>query len=216
MAVVSKKPSPEPASDGPGGTNAVKRRETTSAPGSGRRTEKDASHMTPAHVSSRPSRPDSAGDPGSLQTGQFEQAMTLFRGGQFQPARELFAQATEGPSRDIAFSAKMHIRMCEKRMEQAAPLLETADDYYNYGVALTNQRRLSDAAQQLEQALKMKDVSHYHYALGFCLALSGDSAAAIAHTKRAVEMDPASRTALRNDSEFMAALGNSNVQAILR
>ncbi|MCX6597976.1 MAG: tetratricopeptide repeat protein [Acidobacteria bacterium] len=173
--------------------------------------------MTSAPVSSRSGRSNATSeDPASQQAKQFDHAIALFQSGQFKAARAIFEQVAEGPTRDLTFSAKMHVRMCDKRMEQAMPSLETADDHYNYGVALTNQRRLPEALQQLRQALAMKEASYFHYALGYCLALSGDAPAAIQHTKRAIEMDAANRTALRNDSEFVAALGSANVQAILR
>ncbi len=215
-----KKTSPEPDGDGPhagSSPNAVKVKEKPLSGGSGRRVAVEGSTMTSAPVSSRSGRSNTpTEDPASQQANQFDQAIALFQSGQFQAARALFEQVAEGPTRDLAFSAKMHVRMCEKRMEQAAPALETAEDHYTYGVALTNQRRLPEAQRQFQQALAMKEASYFHYALGYCLALSGDAPAAIQHTRRAIEMDAANRTALRNDAEFMAALGSANVQAILR
>ncbi len=215
-----KRTSSEPDGEGPhtaSSVNAVKGKEKPLTDGSSRRPAAEVSTMSTVSASARSSRSQTTGeDPATQQSKQFEQAIALFHSGQFKAARAVFEQAAEGPSRDLAFSAKMHVRMCEKRMEQAVPVLESAEDRYNYGVALTNQRRLPEAQQQLGQALAMKEASHYHYALGFCLALSGDAAAAVAHTKRAIELDGANRAALRNDAEFVAALGPANLQAILR
>lgn len=150
-----------------------------------------------------------------LQMESFQRGMELFHARDFRRARELFEKAASGPNRDIVFAARTHQRMCEQRLEQAAPALETADDHYNYGVALTNERRLDEARQHLEKALAMRTADHYEYALALCLGLAGEIEAAAAHLRRAIELDPRNRIAARNDADFSELLQHAAFQSVL-
>lgn len=150
-----------------------------------------------------------------LQSDRFNRAMELFHARELRKARDLFEQAAAGPSREMAFSAKMHQKMCEQRLEKQAPAPQSAEDHYAYGVALTNERRFDEARKHLEQALKMREADHYHYALALATALSGDVTLAAKHLARAIEMRPQNRAAARNDSDFAAALQHPALQALL-
>jgi Flp pilus assembly protein TadD len=93
--------------------------------------------------------------------------------------------------------------MCEQRLQKAAPALSTAEDYYNYGIALMNERHLDSAQKQFETALKMApQADHIAYALALCLGLKGDSAGAYNHLKRAIELQPRNRALARSDPDF--------------
>jgi tetratricopeptide (TPR) repeat protein len=109
----------------------------------------------------------------------------------------------------------MHRRMCEQRLEKAAPALETPDDYYNYGVALTNERRLDEARKHLEKAVSLRAADHYEYALALALGLAGDMEAAAKHLRRAIELDPRNRVTVRNDSDFSELLRHTAFQSVL-
>lgn len=149
------------------------------------------------------------------QTERFNKAMELFHARELKKARDLFEEAAEGPNREMAFSARMHQRMCEQRLERQQVRLETADDYYNYGVALTNQRRLEEARKHLEQAIKMHDADHYQYALAVCLAMSGKVEEAAERLARAVELAPQTRITVRNDPDFSEYIHHPAIQAVL-
>ena len=138
----------------------------------------------------------------------FEAGMRLFHARQFQEARELFVQATRGSERDIANRAQLHLAMCERRLHQITVSLGTAEDYYNYGVALINSRNLPEARTHLEKALEMAPAAdHVHYALALAQALSGDLVNAQQNLKRAIELEPRNRLIARQDADF-APLAN--------
>src|SRR5947209_5926508 len=86
------------------------------------------------------------------QLSAFEGAMKLFHVRQLREARELFVTAASGPERDVAQRARVHIAMCDRRLEQSPVNLLSAEDYYNYGVALINTRNLAEARTHLEKA----------------------------------------------------------------
>jgi len=128
-------------------------------------------------ASPRPARDAGAGpafDAGE-QFSAFEAAMKQFHGRRLAQARELFAAAAAGPERDVANRARLHMAMCDRRLQQETVKLQSAEDYYNYGVALINTRKLTEARQNLEKALAMTPhADHVHYALALAQALGGD------------------------------------------
>ena len=149
-------------------------------------------------------QPQSAGQ----QLGSFEAAMKLFHARDLKPARERFLQAAEGPERDVANRARLHAAMCERRLEQPAPNLRSAEDYYTYGVAEINARNMAEARAHLERARQLvPGADHIYYALALAQALGGDLAGAHESMKRAIELDPRNRIMARQDADF-APLAN--------
>ena len=137
------------------------------------------------------------------QRGCFESAMRLFHARQLREARELFLRASEGPERDVAQRAQLHTAMCDRRLEQPPMNLRSAEDYYNYGVALINTHKAAEARVQLEKALEISPgAEHIHYALALAQALSGDPINAYANLKRAIELEPRNRLIARQDADF--------------
>ncbi len=143
------------------------------------------------------------------QLSSFEAAMKLFHLRRLKEARELFVQAMEGPERDVAHRAQLHAVMCERRLEQSSAVnLQSAEEYYNYGVALINTRNLAEARASLEKGLEIEpNADHIHYALALAEALAGDIAGAHEHLKRAIELEPKNRIVARQDADF-APLAN--------
>lgn len=138
----------------------------------------------------------------------FEAAMKLFHARQFKEARDLFTQATRGPERDVANRAQVHLAMCDRRLQRVTVTLGSAEDYYNYGVALINSRNLVEARTHLEKALEMSpSADHVHYALALAQALAGDVASAQYNLRRAIELEPRNRLIARQDADF-APLAN--------
>jgi tetratricopeptide (TPR) repeat protein len=142
------------------------------------------------------------------QLSSFEAAMKLFHARKLQDARVLFQTAAGGPERDVAQRARLHIAMCDRRLQQTTVNLRSAEDHYNYGVALINSRNIAEARSHLERALQMAPGSdHIHYALALAQALSGDVINAHENLKRAIELEPRNRIMARQDADF-APLAN--------
>src|SRR5215471_18831296 len=103
-----------------------------------------------------PSKNSAAAAPssGAKQMAAFESAMKLFHARKLKEARDLFQQATNGPERDVAQRANLHIAMCDRRLQQASVALRSSEDYYNYGIALINSRNLAEARAHLEKGVE--------------------------------------------------------------
>jgi len=154
--------------------------------------------------------------PGPKQLAAFEAATKVFYTHKFKEARELFDHAAAGPERDVAQRAKLHIAMCDRRIGQPAVELGTAEDNYNYGIALLNSRKVAEARTHLEKALSIApDSDHIHYALALTLGLSGDFAGAHDHLKRAIELEPRNRLIARQDADFASIVNQPPFHALI-
>jgi tetratricopeptide (TPR) repeat protein len=151
----------------------------------------------------------------AAQRAVFEQAMAAFHSRDLNAARDLFAEAASGPDRNYAMAARNHQLMCEQRLARQAVTFETAEDHYNYAVALTNQRRLAEAIEHLERSLSLKESDYAHYALSVALGLSGRIDEAAKHLDRAISLDPRSRIAARNDPDFADLLSHAPLRALV-
>jgi len=150
------------------------------------------------------------------QLAAFESAMKLFHARKFKEARDLFAVVIQGPERDVAQRAQLHSTMCERRLEQAKVELHTAEDHYNYGVALLNTRKIDEARGHLERALALAPTAdHVFYALALAQALCGDAAGAHEHLRRAIELEPRNRLMARQDADFASLAGQPLFQTLL-
>lgn len=168
-------------------------------------------HAAPAATAAAPPSSNA-----QSQFATFEAAVRLFHGRNLSKARELFEQAAAGPERDVAHRARLHIAMCDRRLQQEIPALCSAEDYYNYGVALINTRKINEARQHLERALEIAPgADHIHYALALAQALSGDLAAAHDNLRRAIEIEPRNRTMARQDADFAPLASNPPFHSLL-
>jgi len=158
--------------------------------------------------------PQSIGAEKQLQN--FEAAIKLFHGRRFKEARELFLEAAAGPERDVAHRAQLHASMCDRRLQQTSVTLRTPEDFYNYGVALLNTRKVEEARLHLERALELApDSDHVHYALALAHALAGELTPAHDHLRRAIELEPRNRIMARQDADFAPLSGQPQFQALL-
>jgi tetratricopeptide (TPR) repeat protein len=137
------------------------------------------------------------------QFSTFESAMRLFHARNLKEARELFQMAAQGPERDVANRARLHASMCDRRLQQAPVNLGSAEEYYNYGIAVLNTRNAAEARVHLEKALQLSPgADHILYALALAQAMGGDFAAAYENLRRAIELEPRNRIMARQDADF--------------
>ena len=161
--------------------------------------------------------------PASISNGQkqlaaFEAAIKLFHARKFKEAREQFDHAAAGPECDVAQRSRLHIAMCDRRLHQspADVTLGSAEEHYNYGVALINSRKIAEARTHLEKALQIAPGSdHIHYALALAQGLSGDIANAQENLRLAIELEPRNRMIARQDADFAPIVNQSAIHALL-
>jgi tetratricopeptide (TPR) repeat protein len=151
-----------------------------------------------------------------VQLQAFERAIQLLHQRNFRDAKEWFEKARLGPSLEIGANAATHVRMCERRLAAPPPEPKSAEEHYNYAVALINLRNLGQVRQHLETALQMEPrADHVHYAMAVFRALSGDTSGAYDSLKRAIEIQPRNRMVARQDSDFDAIGKNPRFRSLL-
>jgi tetratricopeptide (TPR) repeat protein len=150
------------------------------------------------------------------QLAVFEAAMKLFHARQLTEARVLFQQAADGAERDVAQRAQLHTAMCDRRLQQTSVSFGTAEECYNYGIALINARNVAEARTHLEKALAIAPGSdHIHYALALAQALAGDFANAHENLRRAIELEPRNRLMARQDADFAPLANQAPFRSLL-
>jgi len=154
---------------------------------------------------------------GAKQLATFEAAMKLFHARKFKEARELFEQSAGGPERDVAQRSRVHTAMCERRLQQApVVVLGTAEECYNYGVAMINARNIVEARAHLERALQLAPgEDHIHYALALAQGLSGDFVSAHDNLRMAIELEPRNRMIARQDADFAPLVHQAAIHVLL-
>ncbi len=150
------------------------------------------------------------------QTAWFEQAVALFHARRFEQAKALFEKAASGPALEVAHAARVHIRMCEQRLNRSEPKPSSAEEHYAYAVALINQRELESAEKHLVEAARLApDADHVYYALALCRGLRGDYEGASVQLRRAIELQPQNRYLARRDPDFSGFVHQPPLERIL-
>ena len=182
-----------------------------------RMTKPPVTRTTQIHESAQQAPAPAAIPSGAKQLAAFEAAMKLFHAPKFKEARDLSQEAAGGPERDVAQRSRVHMAMCDRRLQQSPAVnLGTAEEHYNYGVALINARRIAEARTHLEKALQIAPGSeHIHYALALAQGLSGDFANAHENLRMAIELQPRNRMIARQDADFAPLANQSPIRALL-
>ena len=146
----------------------------------------------------------------------FDKAVGLFHTGDFAQAGILFERASSGPALGVSHAARVHASICAQRSNRAAPELASADDHYNFAIALINRRELPAAEDHLVEALKLAPGGdHIHYALALTRGLRGEIQQAWESLSRAIEIDPHNRAQARSDPDFAEFAHRQPVAALL-
>ncbi len=154
---------------------------------------------------------------GARQLATFEAAMKMFHARKFKEARDLFTESAGGPERDVAQRSRLHASMCDRRLHQAPAVnLGTAEECYNYGVAMINARNIAEARAHLEKALRLAPgEDHIHYALALAQGLSGDFVSAHDNLRMAIELQPRNRMIARQDADFAPLVHQAAIHLLL-
>ena len=134
----------------------------------------------------------------------YDEALALFHQQKFQRAKQELEKVLEGPSKELADRARMHIKIADQRMkptQEQTP--RTAEDHYQRGVAMMNLGRWDEARESLDKARKQAPkADHIVYALAALDCLTGEADSALANLKIAIELRSANRYHARNDEDF--------------
>lgn len=134
----------------------------------------------------------------------YDEALSLFHQQKFLRARQELEKVLEGPSKELADRARMHIKIADQRMKPSQEQTpRTAEDHYQRGVTMMNLGRWDEARESLDKARKQAPkADHIVYALAALDCLTGEADSALANLKIAIELRSANRYHARNDEDF--------------
>jgi tetratricopeptide (TPR) repeat protein len=134
----------------------------------------------------------------------YDEALALFHQQKFAKAKQELEKVLEGPSKELADRARMHVKIAEQRMKPSHEQTpRTAEEHYQRGVAMMNVGRWDDARESLDKARKAAPKADYiHYALAALDCLTGEADSAMKNLKIAIELRPENRYHARNDEDF--------------
>src|ERR1700744_358105 len=85
----------------------------------------------------------------------YDEALSLFHQQKFAKAKSELEKVLEGPSKELADRARMHLKIAEQRMKPSHETNpKTVDEHYQSGVAMMNIGRWDDARESLDKARK--------------------------------------------------------------
>ena len=134
----------------------------------------------------------------------YDDALSLFNQQKFPKAKQELEKVLEGPSKELADRARMHLKIAEQRMKPSQEQNpRSAEEHYQRGVAMMNLGRWDDARESLDKARKLAaKADHIVYALAALDCLTGEADAAMANLKIAISLNSANRYHARNDEDF--------------
>ncbi len=133
----------------------------------------------------------------------FETAVHQIQKQNYEKAKDILEKLAAGPVRELAARARVHLRLCEQRLNRATVTPKTAEDCYNQGVIALNARKLDQAMEHLGKADKLApDQEHIRYALAAVRARQGNPEPALEHLKAAITLRPENRFRARHDEDF--------------
>lgn len=148
---------------------------------------------------------------------QYEEAVLLFNRQSYRRAMALFEKVAAGPSRGLAERARVHIAMCDHRMQSETHVrFRSVDDHYDYAVSQINLGNLAEAQVHLRKAVKAApQADHVHYALATVAALSNEPDLAIEHLEQAIGLRAENRFQARNDEDFESLQSDLTFQQLV-
>lgn len=134
----------------------------------------------------------------------YDEALVLFHQQKFQRAKQELEKVLEGPSKELADRARMHVKIAEQRMKPAQEQNpKNAEEHYQRGVTMMNLGRWDEARESLDKARKLAaKADHIVYALAALDCLTGEADAALGNLKIAIDLNGANRYHARNDEDF--------------
>ena len=146
----------------------------------------------------------------------FELGARAFQKQNYQKAKEIFEKLAFSGVAGVAERARVHLRLCERKLSRPGPPPKKAEDLYTLGVGALNSRRLDDAIEYLNKAQKLAPkLEHVSYALAAAYSLRGDAEAALQHLREAISLRPQNRIQAKHDEDFQVLATDSRFKELV-
>ncbi len=143
-------------------------------------------------------------DPRVAQAVQnYELGLKAMQEHKFERAKAHLEKVVNGPSRELADRAAVHLHTCVQHMARSSSSFKTTGEHYDYAVSLMNNSDFDGARTHLEKIQKQDSRADFAvYGLAVLDCLTGRVEDALRHLDSAIRMNPSNRLQARNDSDF--------------
>ena len=148
----------------------------------------------------------------------YERAVRGLQRHDFQLAADNFRTVIERypTERELVERARLYLRVCERETSQRAPEPRTPQERVYAATIALNAGDPDGALANLRRALQDDPANdHAHYIFGVALCTRGQTAEALEHLKRAIELNPENRSLARQDADLDGLREAPEFQALL-
>lgn len=151
-----------------------------------------------------PPKPVAKPDPRFTQAVQnYEAGLTAMQSHKFDKAKAFLTKVLEGPSKELADRARLHLNTCNQQLGRGSNTFKTPEEHYDYAVSLMNSGDYDGSRGHLEKLFKQHPKADYAvYGLAVLDALTGRIEDCLRNLQQAIRLNPANRYQARNDSDF--------------
>jgi tetratricopeptide (TPR) repeat protein len=145
-----------------------------------------------------------AEDPGFAQAvQQYQDGLRALQERKFDRAKSLFQKVINGPNKELADRASVHLNACNQYLERTSTSFKSPEEHYDYAVSLINVGDYVGAREHLDKLLKQAPHADYvYYGLAVLDCLTGHFENALRNLAEAIRIAPNNRFQARNDSDF--------------
>lgn len=147
---------------------------------------------------------------------QYASGMKFYSQQKFERAKAHLEKVCEGPYRELAERATVHLNACNGRLQAAASRPQSPEECYQAAIVKLNAAQFQEAEDLLAKAmrggLKSPDLC---YALACLRAQTQDPEAALVHLQEAIRGDGHFRMLARQDHDFEPLMEDPRFTEIL-
>ena len=151
-----------------------------------------------------PAKPKVKVDPLFTQAVQnYESGLKAMQGHRFELAKASFTKVLEGPSKELADRARVHLNSCQQQLAHTSNTFRTPEEHYDYAVSLMNGGDYEGSRGHLEKIMKQNPKADYAvYGMAVLDSLTSRVEECLRNLQHAIKLNPANRFQARNDSDF--------------
>lgn len=142
----------------------------------------------------------------------YEQAIGAMQRRDFSAADTTLREVvTDYPEeRELRERARVYLRVCEREAAPPVPQPQSFEERTYAATLALNSGSLDEAVRHLDAAAaEDPDSDHVQYVLAVTRALGGETDAAVAHLRRAIELNPDNRLLAQQEPDFKALHANA-------
>ena len=136
---------------------------------------------------------------------QFEAAVRLLYSHDFEKARLAFERiiTTFAEDKEVVERSRIRLKLCQQRIAGKPRAPRTADEHYDWAIALMNEGKYEESIDHLNKALKSNPKCDYViYALAITQCRTGNFERALASLQQAIGLKPENRFLAQRDTDF--------------